>query len=78
MLPAQALAQTRPGARGAVLLHACQYLDFQRATILAKTDGLDREQMARRHPPSELSLAGLLYHLALVEEAWMEKRLLGL
>jgi dienelactone hydrolase/uncharacterized damage-inducible protein DinB len=55
-----------------------QYLDYQRATILAKTEGLDREQMARRHPPSALSLAGLLYHLALVEEAWMEKRFLGL
>ncbi len=55
-----------------------QYLDFQRATVLAKTDGLTREQMARRHLPSSLTLAGLLYHLALVEETWMEVRFLGL
>jgi uncharacterized damage-inducible protein DinB len=54
-----------------------QYLDYQRETVLAKTDGLDHEQMARRHPPSDLSLGGLLYHLALVEEAWMEGRFLG-
>ena len=54
-----------------------QYLDFQRATVLAKTEGLSREQMARRHPPSSLTLGGLLYHLALVEEAWLEVRFLG-
>jgi dienelactone hydrolase/uncharacterized damage-inducible protein DinB len=55
-----------------------QYLDFQRATVLAKTEGLSREQMARRHEPSALTLAGLLYHLALVEESWLEVRFLGL
>ena len=55
-----------------------QYLDFQRQTVLAKTEGLNREQMARRHPPSVLTLAGLLYHLALVEETWLEVRFLGL
>jgi uncharacterized damage-inducible protein DinB len=55
-----------------------QYLDFQRQTVLAKTDGLDREQMNRRQEPSALTLAGLLYHLALVEESWLEVRFLGL
>jgi len=55
-----------------------QYLDYQRETVLAKTEGLDREQMARPHPPSALTLDGLLYHLALVEEDWMEVRFLGL
>lgn len=55
-----------------------QYLDGQRATILEKTAGLTRAQLARPHPPSTLNLAGLLYHLALVEEAWMEVRFSGL
>ena len=55
-----------------------QYLDFQRRTVLAKTEGLNREQMARRHAPSTLTLGGLLYHLALVEETWLEVRFLGL
>ncbi len=54
-----------------------QYLDFQRATVLAKTEGLSREQMAQPHAPSSLTLAGLLYHLALVEETWLEVRFLG-
>jgi dienelactone hydrolase/uncharacterized damage-inducible protein DinB len=55
-----------------------QYLDFQRRTVLAKTEGLNREQMARRHAPSALTLGGLLYHLALMEETWLEVRFLGL
>ena len=55
-----------------------QYLDYQRETMLSKTDGLSREQLAQKHPPSELTLAGLLYHLSLVEEDWMEVRFAGL
>lgn len=54
-----------------------QYLDVQREALLAKTAGLDREQMARLHPPSTLTLAGLLYHLSLAEEDWMEIHFLG-
>ena len=55
-----------------------QYLDYQRETILSTTDGLTKAQLARRLPPSELSLAGLLYHLSLVEEDWLEVRFAGL
>lgn len=55
-----------------------QYLDYQRETMLSKTDGLTQEQLARKHPPSELTLSGLLYHLSLVEEDWLEVRFTGL
>jgi uncharacterized damage-inducible protein DinB len=55
-----------------------QYLDYQRATVLGKTDGLDRAQLAQVHPPSTLTLGGLLNHLALVEDDWMQVRFLGL
>jgi uncharacterized damage-inducible protein DinB len=55
-----------------------QYLDYQRETVLLKADGLSGEQLARTLPPSKLTLGGLLYHLALVEESWMESRFLGL
>jgi len=55
-----------------------QYLDYQRETMLRKADGLTSEQLAQKHPPSELTLAGLLYHLSLVEEDWMEARFAGL
>jgi uncharacterized damage-inducible protein DinB len=55
-----------------------QYLDFQRETILLKTEGLTKEQLGQRIPTSDLTLAGILYHLALVEESWFEKRFAGL
>ncbi len=55
-----------------------EYLDYQRETMLSKTEGLTHAQMVHRHPPSDLTLAGLLYHLSLVEENWMEVRFSGL
>jgi hypothetical protein len=66
---------TDPGGSEPELLS--QYLDYQRETVLLKTDGLSREQLAQKLAPSELTLAGLLYHLALNEESWMEGRFLG-
>jgi hypothetical protein len=54
-----------------------QYLDYQRETILLKTEGLTREQLAQKIPTSDLTLAGILYHLALVEESWLEEEFLG-
>jgi uncharacterized damage-inducible protein DinB len=55
-----------------------QYLDYQRETILLKTEGLTKEQLAQQIPSSGLTLAGLLYHLSLVEESWSEEDFLGL
>jgi uncharacterized damage-inducible protein DinB len=55
-----------------------QYLDFHRETILLKAEGLDKDQLAQKIPTSALTLAGLLYHLALSEESWMEMRFAGL
>ena len=55
-----------------------QYLDYQRETILLKTEGLTREQLGQQIPTSGLTLAGILYHLALNEEAWFEVDFLGL
>jgi uncharacterized damage-inducible protein DinB len=56
-----------------------QYLDYQRATMLLKTEGLTAEQLSSRAiPTSDLTLGGLLFHLALVEESWMEIRFAGL
>jgi uncharacterized damage-inducible protein DinB len=47
------------------------FLDYQRQTFAWKCAGLDAEQFARRAvPPSELSLLGLLRHLAEVERGW--------
>jgi uncharacterized damage-inducible protein DinB len=65
---------TRASERDAL----AQYLDYQRETIMLKAEGLNQEQLAQRIPTSALTLAGILYHLALVEESWMEVRFLGL
>jgi uncharacterized damage-inducible protein DinB len=54
-----------------------EYLDYQRETVLLKTEGLSRGQLAQRIPSSDLTLAGLLYHLALVEESWLVQRFAG-
>ena len=53
------------------------FLDRQRAIVLSKVEGLDQEQLARRLPTSELTLAGLLKHLALVEDDWVQVRFCG-
>jgi uncharacterized damage-inducible protein DinB len=55
-----------------------QYLDYQRETILLKAEGLTREQLGQRIATSELTLAGMLYHLALNEESWFEVQFGGL
>ena len=67
-----------PDPHGSELGLLVEYLDHQRETLLSKTDGLTRAQLVLKHPPSGLTLAGLLYHLALVEETWMEVRFGGL
>ncbi|MFD2491668.1 DinB family protein [Amycolatopsis jiangsuensis] len=47
------------------------FLDFLRASVLWKCSGLTDEQARRSHVPSELTtIAGLLGHLALVEDYW--------
>jgi hypothetical protein len=52
------------------------FLDYHRATLLMKCEGLTAAQLAQRSvPPSELSLLGLVRHLALVEQAWFQERL---
>jgi uncharacterized damage-inducible protein DinB len=55
-----------------------QWMDFQRATLLWKCEGLTDEQLATQSTASSLTLAGLLKHLALVEDHWFRQTLLGL
>ncbi len=55
-----------------------QFLDYQRATLLMKAEGLNREQLSQPLPTSSLTLAGLLKHLAYVEDSWIQEVFLGL
>ena len=56
---------------------AMGYLDYQRATLAWKARGLGEEGLRARVPSSELSLGGLLGHMALVEEHWLSYWLAG-
>ena len=52
------------------------YLDGQRAGLLRVCAGLTAEQLATRAvPPSDLSLLGLVRHLAKVERIWFRIRI---
>jgi uncharacterized damage-inducible protein DinB len=52
------------------------FLRDQRLTLELKCAGLDAEGMARRSvPPSNLSLLGLVRHMAEVERTWFRRRL---
>lgn len=54
------------------------YLDAYRQTLELKCQGLDPEQMARHSvPPSDMSLLGLLRHMADVERYWFRQVLAG-
>jgi len=47
-----------------------QQLDFHRATLLRKLEGLDDEPLRRPVTASGLSLLGLVKHLAETEQGW--------
>ena len=49
------------------------FLDFQRATLLWKLEGLDDEQLRRAMVPSGTSLLGIVKHLAYVERGWFQR-----
>jgi uncharacterized damage-inducible protein DinB len=52
------------------------FLEWQRATLARKTDGLTAEQLRDRSaPPSTLSLLGLVRHMADVERGWFRRTL---
>ena len=53
------------------------YLAYQRATVANKARGLDQQQLGATLAPSTLTLAGLLKHLAYVEDFWIQVVFLG-
>lgn len=57
-------------------LRSC--LDFHRATLAMKTEGLSDEALRRQSsPPSTLSLLGLVRHMAEVERTWFRRVING-
>jgi uncharacterized damage-inducible protein DinB len=54
------------------------WLDYHRQTLAHKCEGLTDDQLRTASvPPSELSLMGLVRHMAEVERSWFRRRLAG-
>lgn len=47
-----------------------EILDFYRAVLARKGSGLTAEQLNSPLPTSDLTLGGLIYHTAMVEDSW--------
>ena len=53
------------------------FLDYHRDTFRGKCAGLTQEQLAQAHPPSTMTLGGMMKHLALNEVGWFGQSLTG-
>jgi uncharacterized damage-inducible protein DinB len=53
------------------------FLDFHRDTFRWKCSGLTQEQLAQAHGPSDMTLGGMMKHLAIVESGWFEETFRG-
>ncbi len=48
------------------------FLDYHRDTFRMKCAGLTQEQLAQALPPSDMTLGGMMKHLAIVDQSWCE------
>ena len=53
------------------------FLDYHRDTLRWKCSGLTPEQLSRQLPPSDMTLGGIMKHIALVESYWFEVTFAG-
>jgi uncharacterized damage-inducible protein DinB len=72
--PTRAVAMATTGDERTVLE---SFLDFHRSIAVSKVLGVADDEARRRLVPSETTLAGLLRHLALVEDNWFQRVLTG-
>jgi uncharacterized damage-inducible protein DinB len=70
--------RAEPGLRAGEREMLTGWLDYHRATLAWKCEGLADDQLRERSvPPSELSLLGLVRHMAENERSWFRNVLLG-
>jgi uncharacterized damage-inducible protein DinB len=53
------------------------FLNHQRDTFRWKCGGLTQEQLARSLSPSDMTLGGMMKHLAVVESGWFDQTFAG-
>ncbi|MET7369453.1 DinB family protein [Streptomyces sp. NPDC005566] len=67
-------SRTGPPSSGSERETLRAFLDYHRATLAMKCEGLDDEELRRQSmSPSTLSLLGLVRHMAEVERAWFRR-----
>ena len=72
-IPAAALARTEPANHTGERRALEDWVDYHRATLLTKCQGLTAAQLATASsPPSVLTLLGLVRHMTLVERWWFQ------
>lgn len=71
------MPRTDPDTLGPEPAVLAQFLDYHRATLVMKASGLDRAQLSQTTAASDLTLGGLVKHLALVEDSWFGSVMLG-
>jgi len=65
-------ARVLPPLRGDEVTLLRSFLDIHRDTLRWKCSGLTQEQLNRTLPPSDMTLGGMMKHLASVESGWFE------
>jgi uncharacterized damage-inducible protein DinB len=66
-----------PPKRGSERETLLSFLDYYRAVIVDKASDLTEAELGRRFEPSTMTLAGIVYHLAIVEESWFSEIFAG-
>jgi uncharacterized damage-inducible protein DinB len=54
-----------------------EFLDWYRAVLIRKGDGLTPEQLTATLGPSTLTIGRLIRHMTLVEDSWFDNRFAG-
>ncbi len=68
--------ELHPAGDEATLLHS--FLDYYRTVLIRKAEGITDEQARTRIEPSDLTLLGLVRHMAEVERSWFRRRFAAL
>ncbi len=70
-------SRVRPPVRASEVTTLRTFLDYHRATFRWKCAGLTQQQLAQPLQPSEMTLGGMMKHLAVVESSWFEEDFAG-
>lgn len=62
--------RTMPPQEADEVATLCGFLDYQRQTLMWKCARLGDEELQRSLPPTTMTLAGLVVHMAYVEDYW--------